>query len=603
MAQAPAQTGAEEVRWDLSELFDSPTDPRIEEVLAAALEAARKFEADYHGRVGGLAPSDFADMMERLEDLQDRASKAGLYASLLHTQDTASAANGRLLARVEEAGAERGRHLVFFHLELANLTDEQVAPLYADARAARYRHTVEESRKYRAHNLSEIEERLLTDRSPVSSGAWVRLFEELSAAIKVQIGGERVGLEQALARLRDADRSVREAATHGVSDALRQDLRTRAYIFNVILQDKAIDDRLRGYPSWISSRNLANETSDEAVQALVEAVTGRFDMVGRYYHVKKRLLGLDELHEWDRYAPVLSATRELSWPEAKELVLGSYSRFSARAGALVEEFFKQPWIDAALGEHKRGGAFCAGATPRFHPYVMMNFTGKLNDALTLAHELGHGLHDRLASRQTIFDYHPPLTLAETASVFGETLTFDRIMAEESDPTIRLAMLCDQVEGSFASVFRQVSMNRFEDAAHRRRRSEGELSAEQLGEIWQEVLQPMFGDSLQLTEDHKVWWSYVGHFFFAPGYVYAYAFGNLLALSVYRRYQEVGPSFVESYLEFLAAGGSTRPDELVATLGMDITDPGFWDAGLTILDGMVSQIEDLAETAGTQRGGA
>ena len=421
----------------------------------------------------------------------------------------------------------------------------------------------------------------------------MRLFEELSAAIKVQIGDEKIGLEQALARLREADRARRQSASQGITEALKQDIRTRAYIFNVILQDKAIDDRMRNYPSWISSRNLANETSDAAVQALVEAVTGRYAMVGRYYRVKKRLLGLDELHEWDRYAPVMDATRDLSWEEAKELVLGSYQRFSKAAGELVGEFFERPWIDAALGEHKRGGAFCMGATPRYHPFVMLNYTGKLNDALTLAHELGHGLHDRLARRQTIFDYHPPLTLAETASVFGETLTFDRIMAEETDPKIRLSMLCDQVEGAFATVFRQVSMNRFEDAAHSRRRKEGELSPEQFGELWQEVLQPMFGDSLQLTEDHKPWWSYVGHFYFAPGYVYAYAFGNLLALSVYRRYQESGPEFVERYLEFLAAGGSERPDELVRTLDMDITDPGFWDAGLTILDGLVAEIETLA----------
>jgi oligoendopeptidase F len=587
------KTGAEDVRWDLSELYQSPTDPEIEATLRAGLEDAQAFEAEYKGKLASLEPGRFAEMMERLERLQDRAARPSIYASLLHTQDTADPAHGRLLARVEEAGAERGKHLVFFQLELAELTDEQVAPLFADTRASRFRHPVEEARKYRPHNLSEVEERLLTERSPVSTGAWVRLFEELSAAIKVQIAEEKVGLEQALARLREADRARRQAASKGITEALKQDIRTRAYIFNVILQDKAIDDRLRSYPTWISARNLANETSDEAVQALVEAVTGRYAMVGRYYRVKKKLLGLDQLHEWDRYAPVQDATRELGWNEAKELVLGSYQRFSKTAGELVSEFFERPWIDAALGDHKRGGAFCLGATPSYHPFVMLNYTGKLNDALTLAHELGHGLHDRLARRQTIFDYHPPLTLAETASVFGETLTFDRIMAEERDPKIRLAMLCDQVEGAFATVFRQVSMNRFEDAAHSRRRKEGELSPEQFGEIWQEVLQPMFGDSLQLTDDHKAWWSYVGHFYFAPGYVYAYAFGNLLALSVYRRYQESGPGFVDRYLEFLAAGGSQRPDELVRTLDMDITDPGFWDAGLTILDGMVKEIEDLA----------
>src|SRR5438105_4767074 len=588
------KTGAEDVRWDLTELYSSTTDPAIEATLKAGMEDAQAFEADYKGKLASLEPGAFADMMERLEDLQDRVARPSIYASLLHTQDTADPARGRLLARVEEAGAERGRHLVFFHLELAELTDEQVAPLFADPRAGRFRHPVEEARKYRPHNLSEVEERLLTERSPVSGGAWVRLFEELSAAIKVQIGAEKVGLEQALARLREADRARRQAASTGITEALKQDIRTRGYILNVILQDKAIDDRLRSYPTWISARNLANETSDEAVQALVEAVTGRYAMVARYYRVKRRLLGLDQLHEWDRYAPVQDATRELSWSDAKELVLGSYHRFSNRAGQLVGEFFEQPWIDAALGENKRGGAFCMGATPRYHPFVMMNFTGKLDDALTLAHELGHGLHDRLASRQTIFDYHPPLTLAETASVFGETLTLDRILAEETDPQVRLSMLCQQVEGAMATIFRQVSMNRFEDAAHTRRRTEGELSPEQLGEIWQQVLQPMFGDSLQLTDDHKAWWSYVGHFYFAPGYVYAYAFGNLLALSVYRRYQEAGPAFVDRYLDFLAAGGSRRPDELVKTLDMDITDPGFWDAGLAILDGLVKQIEELAE---------
>jgi oligoendopeptidase F len=597
MAQVTTTTGAENVHWDLTELFGSPTDPEIEATLKAGMEDAQAFEVDYKGKLGALAPAEFAAMMERLEELQDRLARPSIYASLLHTQDTASPANGRLLARVEEAGAERGRHLVFFHLELAELTEEQVAPLYADPQASRYQHTVEEARKYRPHNLSEVEERLLTERSPVSGSAWVRLFEELSSSIKPQLGGQRMGLEQVLAQLRDDDRAARQAASKAVTEALREDIRTRAYILNVVLQDKAIDDRLRKYPTWISARNLANETSDDAVQALVEAVTGRYPMVARYYRVKKRLLGLDKLHEWDRYAPVMAASRELPWEEAKELVLGSYSRFSKRAGALVEEFFEKPWIDAALGDHKRGGAFCLGATPRYHPFVMLNYTGKLNDALTLAHELGHGLHDRLASKQNSFDYHPPLTLAETASVFGETLTFDRIMTEESDPRIRLSMLCDQVEGSFATVFRQVSMNRFENAAHTRRRTEGELSPEQFGEIWQEVLQPMFGDSLELTEDHKPWWSYVGHFYFAPGYVYAYAYGNLLALSVYQRYKESGPDFVDRYLDFLAAGGSTRPDELVRKLDMDITDPGFWDAGLSILDRMVTQIEELAPSAG------
>ena len=593
MAQATTSTGAESVRWDLSDLFKSPTDPAIEQRLAAVLKAARDFEARYKGKVATLPPAEFARMMAELEAEQEQAVKPEIYAYLLHSQNTQDAAAGRLLARVREAAAERGSHGVFFDLELAQITDEHAAELFKHPEAARYRHHVEEARKFRPHQLTEPEERVLTEFSPVGNSAWVRLFEELSAGIKMELDGRTVGLEPALTQLRDPDRDARRRASAAITGALQQDIRTRAYVFNVILQEKAIDDRLRHFPSWISARNLANETSDEAVQALVQAVTGRYDTCIRYYRVKRKLLGVDQLHEWDRYAPVAGASRDMAWEDAKNLVLGSYERFSPRVGRLMGEFFEKGWVDAPVLPNKQGGAYCMPVTPKHHPYVMLNYTGKLRDALVIAHELGHGLHDRLAVKQNIFDYHPPLTLAETASVFGEQLTFDTIMAQEKDPQIRLGLLCAQCEDSFATVFRQVAFNRFEDAMHVARRAEGELPAEQLGELFQENLQAMFGDALTLTDEHKVWWSYVGHFVHTPGYVYAYAFGNLLALAIYHRYREAGPSFVDKYLDFLAAGGSTRPDELVRRVGMDITDPKFWDAGLTILDTMVGEVERLA----------
>jgi oligoendopeptidase F len=596
MAQTlPTTTGAEEVRWDLSDLYSSPDDPAIERDLADALDFAREFESTYKGRIGELSPFDFVAMMEKLERHYLSSSKSGLYAHLLHARDTRDHAAGRLISRVREAGAERGRYMVFFSLEVAKLTDEQVDRLYADPGAARYRHTVEQERRFREHQLSEVEERLLTEISPTGTGAWTRLHEELCAGIQVDVDGASVPLSTALAMLYEADREVREKASHATTAALRRDLRTRSYIFNVLLQDKAIEDRLRKYPSWISARNLSNEISDQAVQALVEAVIGRYDVVARYYRVKRQLLGLDRLFEWDRYAPIVSATRTIDWKEAVEMVRSSYHRFSPRAGSLVGDFFDEPWIDAPVLEGKQGGAFCAFATPDLHPYVMLNFTGKIIDALTLAHELGHGLHDRLAAeRNHIFDYHPPLTLAETASVFGETLTFDAVMSQEPDPKVRLSMLCHQVEDSFATIFRQVSMNRFEDAIHTARRSEGELSVEQIGAIWQEQMRSMFGDSLELTDEHSDWWSYVGHFVRAPGYVYAYAFGNLLALSIYRRYRELeSPSFVDTYLGFLALGGSTSPEEAVRQVGLDVADPRFWDSGLDIVEGMVSEVERLA----------
>jgi oligoendopeptidase F len=594
MAQAVAKTGAENVRWNLGDLFSSPDDPRIEESLGRDLERAKSFEARYRGKVAILEPKAFAAMMRELADYEEEAALAEVYAYMLHSQDTQDHTAGRLLARVREASAERGAHMVFLSLELAQVDDAQAARLNADPDAAVYRHTVEEARKFRPHQLSELEERVLTDFSPVGTSAWVRLFEELCARISVGLEGEEMPLDQALNLLRESDRELRRKASGAITEALRGDIRTRGYIYNVILQEKSIDDRLRRFPSWISSRNLANETSDEAVQALVDAVTGRYDVCVRYYRVKRKLLGVGELHEWDRYAPISETTRNLTWDDARDLILGSYERFSPRAGELIAQFFDERWVDAPVLPGKAGGAYCMPVTPHHHPYVLMNFTGKLRDALTLAHELGHGLHNRLASKQHVFDYHPPLTLAETASVFGEALTFDRIMAEEKDPKVRLAMLCNQCEDAFSTVFRQVAFNRYEDACHTMRRSEGELSVEQLGDVFQDKLQDMFGDALVLTDEHKVWWSYVGHFLHTPGYVYAYAFGNLLALSVYHRYLEVGPSFIDQYLDFLAAGGSTRPDELVKRIGMDITDPGFWDAGLKILDGMVSEVERLSD---------
>jgi oligoendopeptidase F len=596
VAQTTAErTGAEDVRWDLSELFSSPEDPEIERLLAEALAFASDFEQRYKGRIAELAPAEFTSMMKELEEHYTSSSKPYLYAHLLHTQDTRDHAAGRLVARCREAGAERGKHMVFFGLEVARLTDEECARLFADPDAARYRHTVEQERLYRDHHLSEVEERLLTEISPTSTGAWTRLYGELCSAITVETLRGEVPLPAALSMLREGDRSVRENASHGITEALRKDLRTRSYIFNVLLQDKAIADRLRKYPSWISSRNLANEISDDAVQALVQAVTGRYELVARYYRVKRRLLGVDQLFEWDRYAPIEEATRHIDWAEAREMVQSSYHRFSPRAGSIIEDFFQKPWIDAPIVEGKEGGAYCSFGTPDLHPFVMLNFTGRLNDALTLAHELGHGLHDVLSARRNhLFDQHPPLTLAETASVFGETLTFDAIMAAEKDPRVRLSMLCHQVEDSFATVFRQVAMNRFEEAVHTARRSEGELAAEHIGHLWQERVSAMFGDSLRLTDEHEVWWSYVEHFTNVPGYVYAYAFGNLLALSIYRRYrEEPEKDFVEAYLGFLASGGSTAPDQAVRQVGMDVTDPGFWDSGLDIVEGMVSEVERLA----------
>jgi oligoendopeptidase F len=364
---------------------------------------------------------------------------------------------------------------------------------------------------------------------------------------------------------------VRAAAAEAVTEGLRPGLRTRAYIFNTLLADKSTDDRLRGYDTWISSRNLANEASDESVQTLVEAVRKRFDIPQRWYALKARLLGVDRIADYDRMASVASSEEEIGWDEARSVVLDAYASFSPEMSATAARFFDERWIDAPARPGKRGGAFCSYTVPSVHPYVFLNWTGRRRDVMTLAHELGHGLHAFLAREQGIFHQTTPLTVAETASVFGETVTFGRVLSSVSSPADRLALLATNIEDAIATIFRQTAMNRFESLVHTARRSEGELSVDRFGELWAESQAEMLGDAVEITDGYRSWWSYIPHFIQTPGYVYAYAYGQLLALSVYRAYEAHGADFVPRYLELLRAGGSKSPEELGAIVGLDLVE--------------------------------
>ncbi|MGI8864426.1 MAG: M3 family oligoendopeptidase, partial [Solirubrobacteraceae bacterium] len=378
-----------------------------------------------------------------------------------------------------------------------------------------------------------------------------------------------------------------------VAAALEPGLRTRAFIFNTLAHDKSVEDRLRHFPNWLSSRNLSNEASDESVMALIEAVRGRYDIPQRWYRLKAKLLGVERLADYDRAAPVLPEEVTFSYAQSRELVLETYDAFSPDAGRVVRRFFDEHWVDAPVRPHKRGGAFCAYTVPSVHPYVLLNFTARRRDVLTMAHELGHGLHAALAQSQGVFHQSTPLTLAETASVFGEALTFGRMLEAADDDDARLSLLADRIDGAIATVFRQMAMNRFEHLIHTGRRTDGELSADRMSELWVETQAELFGDSVEITEGYRTWWSYVPHFINTPGYVYAYAYGQLLALSVYKRYLEEGDSFVPRYLELLSAGGSRNPEELAAMVGIDLADPGFWDAGLKLVEEQLSAAEELA----------
>lgn len=367
-------------------------------------------------------------------------------------------------------------------------------------------------------------------------------------------------------------------------------------MFNTLLAEKASDDRLRKYPTWITSRNLSNETTDEAVQALVDAVTNRYDIVARYYHVKKQLLGVDTLYDYDRYAPLPGAESRYSWDEARQIVITAFNAFSPRMAEVADEFFTKNWIHAPVKQGKRGGAFASPTVPSAHPFVFVNYTGTGRDVMTLAHELGHGIHMYLSRQHGIFGAYTPLTTAEMASVFGEMLVFNDLMAKESDPSVRLAMLASKIEDTFATVFRQVSMNRFENAVHTARREQGELSTETISALWMDTQRTMFGNSVTLRDDYGIWWSYIPHFINTPGYVYAYAFGELLVLALFNKYKREGESFVPRYIDVLSSGGSDKPENILAKAGVDLTDPTFWQEGLSIIDDMVSDLQGLIVTA-------
>jgi oligoendopeptidase F len=598
--------------WDLTHLLEGsgveaagsgePPD-RVEALLDEADRLAAELAAGHEGRVAELDAGGLRDAMLTLARISELVGRAGSFAQLAFAADTADPGNGALLQRVTERATQVQTKVIFFELEWVALDDEQADELLASDGLDFCRHHLRSERRYRPHVLSKPEELIVTELSVTGRSAWDRLFDELTSAIRVDAPGlgEPVPLDVALSRLRDPDRDVRRGTAEAVTAALEPGLRTRAYVFNTLLQDKAINDRLRSYEHWIASRNLSNEASDESVQALVDAVQSRYDLARRWYRVKARLLGVDKLADYDRMASVSSDDVEIGWEEGRGIVRDSFASFSDRAAEVFDRFVDERWVDVPPREGKRGGAFSAPTVPEVHPYVMLNYTATRNDVLTLAHELGHGLHQTLAREQGIYHQNTPLTVAETASVFAEQIVFGRLLADAASPESRMSLLAEAVEGQIATVFRQIAMNRFEDAVHTARRAEGELSVERFGELWHKSQEDLLGDSVEITDGYRSWWSYVPHFIGAPGYVYAYAYGQLLALSVYRLYESEGEAMVPAYMEMLAAGGSMPPEELGKIVGVDLTDPGFWDSGLDLVEEQISAAESAAEDLIAARG--
>ncbi|WP_069130821.1 M3 family oligoendopeptidase [Rhodohalobacter halophilus] len=589
------KTGAENITWDLSDLYKSPDDPKLNSDKKSILREAEKFAGKYHGRVSSLSASDFAEALRAYEKLIQKAGKIGSYSHLIWSTNTEDAALGKLLQEANELGSELSQKLVFFDVEWMKVDDDRAEELINSEELSGWKHYLTVSRLYKDHTLSEDAEQVMSAKSVTGRSAWNRYFDETLGAARFELDGEEMTEQQVLSKLHSPDRDLRRRAHASLTQTFKKLSRTLTFIFNTLLADKHTNDKLRGYESWITSRNLSNQTDSETVEALISAVTGRYELVQRFYKLKRQLLDVDELFDYDRYAPIAKNRETVKWKEAQAMVLEAYGDFHPQMKSIAAEFFDKKWIDAAIRPGKRGGAYSASTVTSVHPYVFMNFDGQLRDVQTLAHELGHGVHQYLSRKQGELQSSTPLTTAETASVFGEMLVFNKLMEKIDDPREKLALLISKIDDTIATVFRQISMNRFEDRIHTERREKGELTTEQFSKHWYETQRDLYGDSITITDEYRLWWCYIPHFLHTPGYVYAYAFGELLVLALYDSYRNQKNGFADKYIELLEAGGSDWPHEIVAKLDIDIRDAEFWNRGLDLFESMIEQAEELAGT--------
>lgn len=593
-------SGAEGITWKLDDLYKGTDDPKIETDFEQSEQRAKKFEKMYRGKINSpsLTPKLLLDAILEIESIQQTLGKLMSFAHLLFAADTSSPKYGAFMQSVQERLTQVRKHLIFFELELLELPDDAADKIIIDKSIEHYRHFLRNERKYKPHRLSEPEEKILDEKSNTGSRAFQRLFDEVvnNIVFKVRIDKKTVQMSetQVLSLLYDPDRAKRKAASKALTKGLDENAHVLTYIFNNLVQDHAVSDRLRSYPHPMASRNLDNEINKDTVDALMKATESNYDLVHRYYELKGKLLELKKFYDYDRYAPISSDKKIYKYDASKDIILDAFGEFSTTVRAVAKAFFDNNWIDAEVRAGKRGGAFSHGTVPNVHPYVFINYTGKLRDVMTLAHELGHGVHQYLSRKQGYFQCYTPLTTAETASVFGEMLVFHKLMESMDDDKAKLSLLCSKLEDIFATVSRQVVLTRFEESLHKARRDEGELGSERISELWVEANKPMFGDTINITDDYSLWWMYIPHFIHSPFYCYAYAFGELLVLALYNMYLDEGGAFAKRYVELLSSGGSDTPEKLLEAVGVDIRDPNFWHSGLDLIRTMVDQAYELAE---------
>jgi oligoendopeptidase F len=585
------QTISELPTWDLADLYPGPDSAELKADLDRAAAAAKAFTAAYATRIAALSGHALAGAIAEYERIEEILGRVMSYAQLLFSGDSTDPVIGRFSQSMNERVTAISSDLIFFTLEINRLEEATLNAKLADPALARWAPWLRDLRVFRPHQLSDELEKLLHEKEVTGRSAWSRLFDETVAGMRVNVGGDELTVSAALNKLSDHDRAVREAAGKAVGEAFGKNIKLFALVTNTLAKDKEIIDTWRHYPRPGSLRNRANMVEDEVVDALVAAVTSDYARLAhRYYLLKARWLGLPKLQHWDRNAPLPDdEDRTIPWPEARTRVLDAYGAFSPDLASVGARFFDKPWIDAELRPGKAGGAFAHPTVPSAHPYLLLNYHGRTRDVMTLAHELGHGVHQVLAGYQGYLMSGTPLTLAETASVFGEMLTFRALLDAETDPRRRRIMLTGKVEDMLNTVVRQVAFYQFETKLHDERRS-GELVPDRIGEIWMGVQTESLGPAFEFTPEYKVFWSYVPHFIHSPFYVYAYAFGDCLVNALYSVFQDGHPGFQGKYLEMLRAGGTKRHKELLAPFGLDASNPAFWKRGLDVISGFIDELQ-------------
>jgi oligoendopeptidase F len=595
--EAKAQKGHNELgtmpEWDLTDLSPGVDAPELKRDLKWAEDEAKAFEADYKGKLEALTKAGkLIEAIRRTEKLGDVTGRIGSFAYLHYAQNTLDEDRTKFLGDMSQKLTDLSTGLIFFELELNRIDDAVLeAAFAADKELARFRPWFTELRKAKPYQLEDRVEELFHEKSVTGHEAWNRLFDETMASLKFDVDGEELGLEATLHLFSDTEEKKREAAFHGLSGTLHTNERLFTHITNVLAKDKDIEDRWRGYKDIADSRHLYNSVEREVVDALEKAVTDAYPRLShRYYKMKAKWFGKAELNAWDRNAPLPKMDeRTFDWEQARTTVMEAYGKFSPELAKVAEPFFNSGWIDAAVKEGKSPGAFAHPTVPSAHPYLMLNYLGRARDVMTLAHELGHGVHQVLAGPQGTLMSQTPLTLAETASVFGEMLTFRAMLDKTTDKKQRFALLSSKVEDMLNTVVRQIAFYTFERRVHTARK-EGELKTEQLNEIWLAVSRESLGPAIKLNEGYDIFWSYIPHFIHSPFYVYAYAFGDCLVNSLYAQYEKANEGFAERYFELLKAGGSKHHSELLKPFGLDARDPNFWSLGLSMIERLIGELE-------------